>query len=77
MDDFFELQSTDGRARAGVLHTDHGSVETPVFMAVGTQGSVKGVTPDQLSDCNVGVVLGNTYHLMVRPGDDVVAELGG
>ncbi|MEZ5990837.1 MAG: tRNA guanosine(34) transglycosylase Tgt [Planctomycetota bacterium] len=77
MDDFFELQSTDGRARAGVLHTDHGSVETPVFMAVGTQGSVKGVTPEQLRDCNVGVVLGNTYHLMVRPGDDVVAELGG
>ena len=77
MSNFFELKQTDGRARAGVLHTDHGSVETPVFMAVGTQGSVKGCTPDQLKDAGVGVVLGNTYHLMLRPGDETVAELGG
>lgn len=77
MSDFFQLESTDGRARAGSLHTDHGVVQTPVFMAVGTQGSVKAVTVEQLREAGVKVVLGNTYHLMVRPGDEVVAELGG
>ena len=74
---FFELAHTDGRARAGVVHTDHGSFETPVFMAVGTQGTVKGCTPEQLVGAGVTVVLGNTYHLMLRPGDQTVAELGG
>src|SRR5688572_20096927 len=77
MPDMFELQHTDGLARAGTLHTDHGSVETPVFMAVGTQGTVKGCTPEQLRDAGVTVVLGNTYHLMLRPGDGAVAALGG
>jgi queuine tRNA-ribosyltransferase len=77
MPDMFELQHTDGLARAGTLHTDHGSVETPVFMAVGTQGTVKGCTPEQLRDAGVTVVLGNTYHLMLRPGDEAVAALGG
>jgi queuine tRNA-ribosyltransferase len=73
----FELQHTDGLARAGVLHTDHGEAETPLFMAVGTQGTVKGCTPDQLREAGVTVVLGNTYHLMLRPGDEAVRELGG
>ncbi len=68
MTDFFELQATCGAARAGRLRTDHGEVETPVFMAVGTQGTVKGVTPDQLANTGTKVVLGNTYHLMLRPG---------
>jgi queuine tRNA-ribosyltransferase len=77
MAEFFQLEKTDGQARAGVLHTDHGSVNTPVFMAVGTQGTVKGCTPDQLREAGITVVLGNTYHLMLRPGDQVVRDLGG
>ena len=77
MSEFFHVEHTDGRARAGVLHTDHGVAETPVFMGVGTQGTVKGCTPEQLREAGVSVVLGNTYHLMLRPGDATVAELGG
>lgn len=77
MSHFFQLEHTDGRARAGVLNTDHGVAHTPVFMAVGTQGTVKGCTPEQLKAAGVSVVLGNTYHLMLRPGPDIVAELGG
>ncbi len=77
MPDFFQIDHTDGVARAGTLRTDRGEAQTPLFMAVGTQGTVKGCTPEQLVDANVRVVLGNTYHLMVRPGADVVAELGG
>jgi queuine tRNA-ribosyltransferase len=73
----FDLLNTDGKARLGRLHTAHGVVETPVFMAVGTQASVKGLTPEQLDAVGVQVVLGNTYHLALRPGDDVIAELGG
>jgi queuine tRNA-ribosyltransferase len=73
----FELLHTDGKARAGRLHTAHGTVETPVFMAVGTQATVKGLTPDQLEEAGVQVVLGNTYHLTLRPGDQLIAELGG
>src|SRR6266404_6031577 len=73
----FELLQTDGAARAGRLHTAHGNVETPVFMAVGTQATVKGLTPQQLEDAGVQVVLGNTYHLALRPGDALIAELGG
>ena len=73
----FDLLRTDGKARRGRLHTAHGTVETPVFMAVGTQASVKGLTPDQLHAAGVQVVLGNTYHLTLRPGDALVAEMGG
>ncbi|MCE5277600.1 MAG: tRNA guanosine(34) transglycosylase Tgt [Planctomycetaceae bacterium] len=73
----FQVDKTDGRARAGVLATDHGQVSTPVFMAVGTAGTVKGVTPGQLRACGVQMVLGNTYHLLLRPGPDTVAALGG
>lgn len=77
MPELFELASTDGAARAGFLHTDHGSVATPVFMAVGTQGTVKACTPEQLVGAGITVVLGNTYHLELRPGSEAVAELGG
>ena len=77
MPELFELSSTDGAARAGFLHTDHGSVATPVFMAVGTQGTVKACTPEQLVGAGITVVLGNTYHLELRPGSEAVAELGG
>src|SRR5438874_1815809 len=73
----FEVLHTDGAARAGRLRTPHGIVETPVFMAVGTQATVKGLTPQQLEDAGVQVVLGNTYHLALRPGDELIAELGG
>ncbi len=73
----FDLLHTDGAARRGRLHTAHGTVETPVFMAVGTQASVKGLTPEQLNSVGVQVVLGNTYHLALRPGDELIAELGG
>jgi queuine tRNA-ribosyltransferase len=73
----FELLHTDGKARCGRLHSTHGSVETPVFMAVGTQATVKGLTPAQLDEAGVQVVLGNTYHLALRPGDELIAELGG
>src|SRR5947208_90984 len=73
----FELLHTEGPARCGRLHTAHGVVETPVFMAVGTQATVKGLTPAQLEDAGVQVVLGNTYHLALRPGDELIAELGG
>jgi queuine tRNA-ribosyltransferase len=73
----FEILHTDGAARAGRLRTPHGTVETPVFMAVGTQATVKGLTPQQLADAGVQVVLGNTYHLALRPGDELIAALGG
>lgn len=73
----FSLEATDGSARAGTLTTKHGAVETPVFMAVGTRASVKGVTPDQLKSIGVPMVLGNTYHLALRPGGKLVAAMGG
>jgi queuine tRNA-ribosyltransferase len=73
----FEILQTHGGARRGRLRTPHGTVETPVFMAVGTQATVKGLTPDQLRDAGVQVVLGNTYHLALRPGDELIAALGG
>jgi queuine tRNA-ribosyltransferase len=73
----FELLDTDGAARRGRLHTAHGVVETPVFMAVGTQATVKGLTPSQLDAAGVQMVLGNTYHLALRPGAELIAELGG
>jgi queuine tRNA-ribosyltransferase len=75
--DLFQLVSTDAAARAGFLNTDHGSVATPVFMAVGTQGTVKACTPEQLVAAGITVVLGNTYHLELRPGSEAVAALGG
>jgi queuine tRNA-ribosyltransferase len=73
----FDLLATDAAARRGRLHTPHGTVETPAFMAVGTQATVKGLTPQQLDDVGTQVVLGNTYHLALRPGDELIAALGG
>ncbi len=73
----FTLQATDGVARAGVLHTAHGDVPTPAFMPVGTKATVKTVDPDELRALGTRILLGNTYHLHFRPGEDVVAELGG
>ena len=73
----FDLQATDGRARAGVLQAPHGEVVTPVFMPVGTQATVKAVSPRDLDDLGATVVLANTYHLYLRPGDERIARLGG
>jgi queuine tRNA-ribosyltransferase len=73
----FYLQQTDGAARFGRLETAHGVVETPVFMPVGTQATVKGLTPGQLEEVGARIILGNTYHLALRPGDELIAEMGG
>src|SRR5215471_16549785 len=73
----FQLQRTEGAARLGLLSTPHGTVETPVFMPVGTQATVKGLTPDQVRSTGARIILGNTYHLTLRPGDELIAELGG
>jgi queuine tRNA-ribosyltransferase len=71
------LQAEDGPARAGLLATAHGAVETPVFMPVGTAGTVKAMTADQVRATGAALILGNTYHLMLRPGADRVERLGG
>jgi queuine tRNA-ribosyltransferase len=77
MSSAFELLTVDGSARLGRLTTSHGAVDTPLFMPVGTQATVKGLTPAQLQELGAGILLANTYHLALRPGDRVVAELGG
>lgn len=73
----FELIAQDGAARAGVFHTPHGDLPTPIFAPVGTQATVKAVTPAQLDEVGAVLVLANTYHLYLRPGADLVAEMGG
>jgi queuine tRNA-ribosyltransferase len=73
----FEVTATDGPARAGLLRTAHGEVPTPAFMPVGTKASVKSLHPDEVRDAGAHILLGNTYHLHFRPGEDLVAELGG
>jgi len=75
----FELLTTDrqSKARHGRLTTAHGVIETPAFMPIGTQGSVKGVSPRELHELNAQIILGNTYHLFVRPGLDVIKHFGG
>jgi queuine tRNA-ribosyltransferase len=73
----FQLLRTDGAARRGVLTTPHGIVQTPAFMPVGTKGAVKGVTARDLDDAAVEIILSNTYHLYLRPGDTLIARRGG
>src|SRR6476660_1234271 len=77
MSDAYTLNAADGAARAGVVHTAHGDVPTPAFMPVGTKGTVKSVDPDELRGIGTTILLGNTYHLHFRPGEDLIAELGG
>ena len=78
MSDFaFTIEASAGSARAGTFRTPHGSVDTPVFMPVGTLGTVKALDPDDLTGAGASMILANTYHLHLRPGDDVVRELGG
>ncbi len=73
----YELIKKTGNARAGIITTPHGTIETPVFMPVGTQGTVKGMTKEELVELGSEIILGNTYHLHLRPGDDLVARFGG
>lgn len=75
----FEVIKVDSKtkARAGILHTPHGDIETPVFMPVGTQGTIKAVKPDAVKDMGAGIILGNTYHLYLRPGHKLVEAAGG
>ncbi len=79
MQNDFELLASDqhSKARRGRLKTAHGVIDTPAFMPVGTQGSVKGVSPRELSELNAQIILGNTYHLFVRPGLNVIKHFGG
>jgi queuine tRNA-ribosyltransferase len=71
------VRAQDGQARSGIFETPHAQVETPAFMPVGTQGSVKGLTPEEVASTGARIVLGNTYHLMLRPGAEAIARLGG
>lgn len=77
MSDVFTVTATDGAARAGVLRTAHGEIRTPAFMPVGTKATVKAVDPDELRALGAQMILGNTYHLHFRPGEETIAELGG
>jgi queuine tRNA-ribosyltransferase len=73
----FELKTSDGAARTGVIHTPRGDIRTPAFMPVGTAGSVKAMLPASVRETGADIILGNTYHLMLRPGADRIARLGG
>ncbi|MDB5797754.1 MAG: tgt [Paucimonas sp.] len=73
----FTLLKTDGHARRGRLELNHGVIETPIFMPVGTYGSVKAVTPGQLNEIDAQIILGNTFHLWLRPGTEVLEKFGG
>lgn len=76
---FYSVEKISGlsKARAGLLNTDRGIIETPVFMPVGTQGTVKAIEQRELKEINVSIILGNTYHLYLRPGDDLINQFGG
>lgn len=73
----FSLSHQDGLARRGQLRLQHGDVQTPIFMPVGTYGAVKGMSPATLRDVNAQIILGNTFHLWLRPGTEVIKKLGG
>ena len=73
----FKLEETDGNARTGTISTPHAQIETPIFMPVGTVASVKSISPHELNDMGAQIILGNTYHLHLRPGDEIVKKFGG
>ena len=77
MNNFFELLNNDGFARLGKIRTAHGDIHTPVFMPVGTLGSVKSIFSEDLKRIGVKIILGNTYHLMLRPGEELIEQMGG
>ena len=72
----FDIAATDGRARTGVLRTPRGDIRTPAFMPVGTAATVKALTVDQVASTGADIILGNTYHLMLRPGAERMQRLG-
>jgi queuine tRNA-ribosyltransferase len=74
---FFEIKAKDREARAGIIHTDHGDILSPVFMPVGTQATVKTLSPDDLYQTGAEIILGNTYHLYLRPGVNIIRKAGG
>lgn len=73
----FKILTTDGDARLGVIHTAHGDIKTPAFMPVGTRGTVKTMSPKELKSIGTDIILGNTYHLFLKPGDKLVKDMGG
>ena len=78
MEEFiFRVEATSEHARAGVMTTPHGEIPTPAFMPVGTRASVKAVHPDEVRDSGASILLGNTYHLMLRPGEELIERAGG
>lgn len=77
MNAHFQIERKDGESRAGILRTAHGDIETPIFMPVGTVGSIKAIAPDDLADIGAPIILGNTYHLFLRPGPELISHMGG
>ncbi|BDU50200.1 queuine tRNA-ribosyltransferase [Haliovirga abyssi] len=73
----YTLKKTDGKARLGEIETPHGKIQTPIFMPVGTQATVKTMTPEELKEIKAEIILSNTYHLFLRPGDELIAKAGG
>ena len=73
----WDLKCSDGYARCGILHTKHGDYETPIFMPVGTKATVKSLMPKEIEEVSDGLILGNTYHLWLSPGADIVEAHGG
>ena len=74
---FYKLEATSGQARAGTIETAHGKIETPIFMPVGTRGTVKGIWQEELKEMEAQIILGNTYHLFLRPGHELIEKMGG
>ena len=73
----FELITQDDKARLGKINTPRGTINTPAFMPVGTQGTVKGIFPDDIAKTNTQIILGNTYHLLLRPGEKILEKFNG
>ena len=73
----FELEAQDDKARLGKIFTPKGVIDTPAFMPVGTQGTVKGIFTDDIKKTNTQIILGNTYHLLLRPGTNIIDKFGG
>src|SRR5438105_14940472 len=77
MSTVFHIEAKDAEARTGIVHTAHGVIRTPAFMPVGTAATVKAMTPEAVKQTGADIILGNTYHLMLRPSANVIAKLGG
>ncbi|MDA9793294.1 tRNA guanosine(34) transglycosylase Tgt [Bacteriovoracaceae bacterium] len=77
MGEYFKLEAKSGNARAGKIFTEHGVIETPIFMPVGTRATVKSITQEQLEEMDAHIILGNTYHLYLRPGHELIEKMGG